>query len=56
MFSGISLSHSTHNIRGYATYRKHRYGGKLNKVRVSHNDGTANAASSRSSWIDTSDS
>ncbi len=32
VFSGI--------IRGYATCRKHRYGGKLNKLRVSHNYGS----------------
>ena len=36
VFSGISPSH----IHGYATYRKHRYGGKLNKVRVSYNYGS----------------
>ena len=35
VFSGISPSH----IRDYATYRKHRYGGKLNKVRISYNYG-----------------
>ena len=35
MFSGISPSHSTHS-----RYREHRYGGKLNKVRVSYNYGS----------------
>ena len=40
MFSGISVPLNPFNTRGYATYRKHRYGGKLNKVRVSYNDGS----------------
>lgn len=39
-FSGIPVPLNPFNIRGYATYRKHRYGGKLNKVRVSYNYGS----------------